>query len=130
MPIEVDWGNFEEDMIIFKVNGAWTGTEFVQALDNAKALAESKSYQVSLLADMRYSAARTPQNFITILRAAMQRDASRLSQAVVVTHSRYWQQLINIIESSTPIRLPIPVTFVSSVDEAIQMLEDVRDNEE
>ena len=95
----------------------------LQAIDKAQALSKEKSHKVSLLADMRYAAAKTPANFITILKAAMGRDASNLRQAVVVTHSRYWEQLINIIESSTPVRLPVPITFVKTVDEALIVLE-------
>ena len=123
MPIETDWGNLEENLVIFKIHGKWTGANFVHAMDNVQALAQSTPHQISLLADMRYATVATPQNFTTLLKSYMQRKADCLHRVVVVTHSMYWERIINIIETSSDVRFPVPLDFVKSVDEALTILE-------
>ena len=123
MPIETDWGNLEENLIIFKVQGKWTGAEFVHAMDNVQKLAQSTPQSVMVLADMRYAMAATPQNFTTLLKSYMQRKADCLQRVVVVTHSMYWERIVSIIESSSDVRFPISIEFVKTVDEALTLLE-------
>lgn len=132
MPIEVDWGNQEETLIVMKINGKWTSEEFNRAMSQLSELSKSKSYQPTLMADLRY-AMYTPVGFLSTLRAAMRSREEMIDCAIVVTTSGLWQKMIDIIEQASTLRVTIPLHFVETIDEAYALLEqqdqDNSDNE-
>ena len=122
MPIEIDWGDLDNTIIVMIIKGRWTGEQFYTVVDDLHAMSNEQDAPVRLIADMRYTQS-TPKNFLPMLKAVVKRPNFNIKHAIVVKRSNYWERLIQMLVQSKSITIDIPVTFVDSVDRAYALLD-------
>lgn len=121
MTMEIGWINFEETVIAFNFRGKWTAEDFYLALDEIRELLREKPYSVQLVIDVSYSIT-PPPNLMTLLRMAFKTLPSNIEQAVIISKSKFWVRVFQILEEANLV--PFALQFVNNADDAYLLLDD------
>lgn len=126
MPITVDWGDFEETILVWKIEGNWTLEDYLVSRDQGTALAEQRApVIVDVIADMRRSALM-PHNIVAVIRDAL--EVARFAEGIitVITPTNYWTQLVHSMQKTYFRTVKFPIVFVRDVDAAYELVETVQ----
>jgi len=118
--ITVDWGNYEESLLVMIFVSKWSLDDYHDAIKQAYQLGQSKPYPIAFMVDMRRSSG-APHGFLytSYQYARMQPNNTRCM--VIISKSTIWQKLW---QTALLIYGPIAnsnVIFVDSVDKAYEI---------
>lgn len=124
MPIIVDWGTVEEDVIVWKYRGKWSTDDTQKAIQNTRQMMTTKSHTIDFLVDVRYIAhARDPVGIIhDIVRCA----AENRGVYILIAHSSLWHSAVNMAHQAIPGNWYADTIIATSVDNAYVILERVQ----
>jgi hypothetical protein len=126
MPITVDWGDFEETILIWKIEGNWNIDDYLAARDYALIMVQHRAgVIVDVIADMRRSALM-PQNIAWVIRDSLEIAQFNRGVVAVITPTSYWTQLVKTLQKTYFRTVKFPIYFVNTVDEAYELVDEVQ----
>jgi hypothetical protein len=118
MPITVDWGDFEETILIWKIEGSWNIEDYLTARDDALQMVQQRAAViVDVIADLRRSAL-LPQNIAWVIRDSLEVAQFNRGVVAVITPTSYWTQLVKTLQKTYFRTVKFSIYFVNTVDEA------------
>lgn len=124
MGMSVDWGNYEETILVIKPALRWTHEDYRREITHILDALHNKPYSVDLIIDLR-QVMHNPPNLINICRDARLRLKEFDNLIVVISNNRFWQTLNNTVIRQMP-NAEVNVFFTRSVDEAYRAIEDIQ----
>ncbi|MGB1285684.1 MAG: hypothetical protein ACPG7F_04040 [Aggregatilineales bacterium] len=125
MTILVDWGNYEETILVWKFSREWQTSHYMEALRQSNSLALTKAHQVNLICDIRMTTQRA-SNLMTLSRLVIQYRPANVDVMVIIVVNRFWKQMAEILTHQGE-GLPVPVHFVETVDAAYALVEEIEE---
>lgn len=118
MPVQVDWLDNQQDIVILRFTGTWTWDEFFPARQQARELIQTVDHTVHIILDWTASDGRLPGNLISNLRRAAQQRLPNTGRFYILS-SRYIlaKTLINMTARMSD---RIPLMFVDSIDDVVK----------
>jgi|GEM_PF-6887374 len=117
--ITVDWGNYEETIIILRVEGQWQLPSFNLATQQIGRMAVSKSGRVDLLIDIRL-ADPAPAQIARKINHDIEHRMPNIQQIIAIATPEQ-QNSLAIIANFYP-RLKQEILFAASVELAYQLV--------
>jgi len=124
MGMSIDWGNYEETILVVKPALRWTHEDYRREMTRAIDAMHNKPYPVDMIIDLR-QVMHNPPNLINICRDARLRLKEFDNLIVVISNNRFWQTLNNTVIRQMP-NAEVNVFFTRSVDEAYRAVEDAQ----
>ena len=124
MGMSVDWGNYEETILVIKPTLRWTHEDYRREITHILDALHNKPYSVDMIIDLR-QVMHNPPNLINICRDARLRFKEFDNLIVVISNNRFWQTLNNTVIRQMP-NAEVNVFFTRSVDEAYRAIEDIQ----
>jgi len=125
--IEIDWGNFDETILIWAFHKNWTANDFIDAIGTSTALIHQRTTQgtVHILLDIQHTQ-HLPSNMFAIGRKAIQRSmqSNHRGLIVVINQSELWNRLYDVLEQMIPNTLNI--CFAKDADEAYKLIREAQ----
>lgn len=121
MSIDIGWVNIEETVIAFSFRSNWSAQDFYLAIDELCQTVDEKLYPVQMIIDLSYSI-NSPENLLTLFRAAMKKMPSHIEQAVIISKSNYWHRIFLMLDGADLV--PFPFQHVYNADDAYELLEE------
>lgn len=121
MSIDMGWVNIEETVLAFSFRGKWSAQDFYLAVDELCQTIGEKPHSVHIIIDLSYSIS-SPENLLTIFRAAMKKMPSNIEQAVIISKSNYWPRIFLMLDGAGLV--PFPFQHVYNADDAYELLEE------
>lgn len=118
--INVDWGDFDEHLIIVKISGQWSLTEYRNAMKEMFALIRSKPHVVDVLVDLQ-GAAQAPSNIIPVAVNDLRSRPKNQGKVVVISHNPIWSKIWGITQKIHRTQ-NIKLHFVPSANEAYALV--------
>jgi hypothetical protein len=115
MPVEKDWGDHEETLIVMKIRGDWDAAQLLSTQEEVRRLAETKPHPVDVIVDMR-AASMKMNGLLSLARRAIQIIPENLGYVAVITSTLYWSQIYRVLPDELTELLH--VGFVDDVDAA------------
>jgi len=126
--IQVDWGDYEETVILMSIRGTWTAKNFYDAMDDMVTKSQGTNASLELMVDLRNSL-KPPANIMTMIRTVLNRSLpERIEQVVVIASTSFWERMYNMVDKMFGSQIPIEVTFVDNVDDAYSRLYAFQEN--
>lgn len=119
--IIVDWGNFEETFLVFRIRNKWTCAEFQVAVQEAFDLIAGKSEPIGMIVDLQ-AADRPPHNLMNHAFRYVNACPLNLGPVAVLSRSDLWRR---IWETGAMIygTNDVNIHFVTSLDQAYTLME-------
>jgi hypothetical protein len=115
MPVEIDWGDQEETLLVIKIRGEWNASQLFTAQQKGCSLAETKPHLVDVIADMRAASVKMT-GLVPLSRRAIQIRPTNLGYVAIITTTNYWAQIYRAVPDT--LKQALNIGFVNDVDAA------------
>jgi len=117
--ITTDWGNYEETIIVMRIEGHWQTVDFDIHLAYLQQMVKSKSHPLCLMFDARL-AAPVPAAIVKRINAQLTDKQSQLERIVAIITEQQ-KHTLALISNFYP-ALVTEVVVVDTVDDAYQLI--------
>lgn len=121
MPIQTDWYNAEQTIIIQQFLGDWTVDDYITNIETTRALVDSVRHTVHIITDMTHQS-MPPVKVLTANRWVESHVQDNVGVKVLVNAGHFIENLVRLSRPVMP-RTFRDTYFARSVDEALQIIE-------
>jgi len=118
--INLDWGDFDEHLVIVKIIGQWSLNEYRNAMVEMFAMIRSKPHVVDVLVDLQ-NAAQAPSNIIPAAVNDLRNRPKNQGKIVVISYNPIWTKIWGITQKIHRVHT-ITLYFVPSANEAYALV--------
>lgn len=128
MPVNVEWANDEQTIVLYTIEGKWTWNDFYPEYDKAITMEKAQPHRVDVVLDMRENKS-VPPNALTHIKGITDRQPDNIGLSVLVTSNMFIYKLFEIAVKFYP-KVGTYFRVTDTMDKAFDIIAEAQVQEE